>query len=65
MALLSWHHVFALYVVGNWKYPFNQPDECFRGSVEPTMHWISSEIVGNERRGGEAVKLPNVVPIYT
>ena len=28
------------------------------------MHQISSEIVGIERRGGEAVKLPNVVPIY-
>ena len=28
------------------------------------MQWISSEIVGIERRGGEAVELQNVVPIH-
>jgi len=43
----------------------NQPDKCFRGSVEPHMHRISSGIVRIERRGGEVVELPNVVPIYT
>ena len=31
---------FALYEVEYWKYPFNQPDECFRGSIEPHMHRI-------------------------
>ena len=49
--------VFALYEVEYWKYPFNQPDECFRGSVEPHMHRISSGIVRIERRGGEVVEL--------
>ena len=38
VALLSPAHVFALYGVEYWKYPVNQPDECFRGSVEPHMH---------------------------
>ena len=50
MALLSWHRVFALYEVGYWKYPFNQPDECFRGSIEPHMHRISSELSGEAEK---------------
>jgi len=65
VALLSSHRVFALYEVGEWEYPFNQLDECFRGSVEPHMHRISSGIARIERSGGEVVKLLNVVPIYT
>jgi len=57
VALLSPARVFALYGVEYWKYPLNQPDECFRGSVEPHMHRISSGIVRIERRGGEVVEL--------
>ena len=57
VALLSWHRVSALYEVGYWKYPVNQPDECFRGSIVLHMHRISSEIVRIERRGGEVVEL--------
>ena len=47
---------FCTVEVGYWKYPFNQPDECFRGSIEPHMHRISSEIVGIERRSGRTAK---------
>ena len=39
-----------------WKYPINQQEECFGGSVVLHMHRISSGIVGIERRGGEVVE---------
>ena len=53
------HRVFTLYLGRIWKYPFNQPDECFRGSVEPHMHRISLGIGharAEMRRSGRTVE---------
>jgi hypothetical protein len=43
--------------VGYWKYPINQQEECFGGSIVLHMHRIPLGIVGFEREGGEAVEL--------
>jgi hypothetical protein len=56
-ALLSPPQQFTLYKVGYWKYPINQQDECFGGSIVLHMHRISLGIVGFERKGGEVVEL--------
>jgi hypothetical protein len=56
-ALLSLTQQFTLYKVGYWKYPINQQEECFGGSIVPYMHRISLDIVGFERKGGEVVEL--------
>jgi hypothetical protein len=56
-ALLLLPQQFTLYKVGYWKYPINQQEECFGGSIVLHMHRISLDIVGFEQKGGEAVKL--------
>jgi hypothetical protein len=56
-ALLSPTQQFTLYKVGYWKYPINQQEECFGGSIVLHMHRISLDIVGFERKGGEVVEL--------
>jgi hypothetical protein len=56
-ALLLPMQQFTVFKVRYWKYPINQQEECFGGSIVPYMHMISLEIVGFERRGGEVVKL--------
>jgi hypothetical protein len=56
-ALLSPPQQFTLYKVGYWKYPINQQEECFGCSIVLHMHRISLDIVGFERKGGEAVEL--------
>jgi hypothetical protein len=43
--------------VGYWKYPINQQEECFGGSIVLHMYRISLGIVGFERKGGEVVEL--------
>jgi hypothetical protein len=39
---------FTLYLGQIWKYPINQPEECFGGSAVPYMHRIS---LGTDLRG--------------
>jgi hypothetical protein len=56
-ALLSPPQQFTLYKVGYWKYPINEQEECFGGSIVLHMHRISLDIVGFEQKGGEAVEL--------
>ena len=56
-ALLSLTQQFTLYKVGYWKYPINQQEECFGGSIVLHMHRIPLGIVGFERKGGEVVEL--------
>ena len=56
-ALLSLTQQFTLYKVGYWKYPINQQEECFGGSIVPYMHRIPLDIAGFERKGGEVVEL--------
>jgi hypothetical protein len=56
-ALLSLTQQFTLHKVGYWKYPINQQDECFGGSIVLHMYRISLDIVGFERKGGEVVEL--------
>ena len=56
-ALLSLTQQFTVYKVGYWKYPINQQEECFGGSIVPYMHRTPLDIVGFERKGGEVVEL--------
>ena len=56
-ALLSLTQQFTVYKVGYWKYPINQQEECFGGSIVPYMHRIPLDIAGFERKGGEVVEL--------
>ena len=56
-ALLSPPQQLTLCKVGYWKYPINQQEECFGGSIVPYMHRTPLDIVGFERKGGEVVEL--------
>jgi hypothetical protein len=57
-ALLSLTQQFTLlHKVGYWKYPINQQDEYFGGSIVLHMYRISLDIVGFERKGGEVVEM--------
>jgi hypothetical protein len=56
-ALLSLTQQFTLCKVRYWRYPINQQEECFGGSIVLHMHRISLDIVGFEQKGREAVEL--------
>jgi hypothetical protein len=55
-ALLSLTQQFTLHRVGYWKYPINQQDECFGGSIVLHMHMISWE---SSESSGKAEKQSN------